>query len=278
MENASKKIAYVLLAIGCISMLVSLNGKVNKSTNQFHAPLCALKCYPISPNIPSNILSFYIEFDEPMQANPMAFQYVDLVVNGKIIDNAWRQRSYWINDFKTLVMMIHPGRVKHGIQSTYKDGRVFNAGDTAIIQLRPGLLTCSEKTNNGFSKRYAIAVEDKISPKVDSSSCLIQLNSASRYKISFNEKMDFGLLWKSLRLSDKNKRKIPFQLTSVDDKNWTVILDSNSYVCERIKLSTTVGDLAQNQLNRLFEMNSTMEFEAPYFIELYPFKNIRRSR
>ena len=226
------------------------------------------KMFPSKAEIPANILTFYIQFSAPMKPDPKAYEMVDIVdINGHITPHAWRQKSYWINHNKTLVLMIHPGRVKRGIQATEHLAPVFTAGKQVQLVVNRGLESAEGSLLNiSDTIHYLITQMDTNSPQLIRHSLkLPTVNSRSPLEFTFTEPMDYGLIykWFSLHL---NGKKIVGNLTSADDKTWLFTpaeeWQTGTYT---IKAGNKMGDYCHNQMDRLFEVGDEHEIQQTHY-------------
>jgi hypothetical protein len=97
--------------------------------------------FPLTEKIPSNILMFHIVFSEPMQPDITAFRKVFIYdEQGKQKDRVWREKSNWSADGRHLVLMIHPGRIKRGIQYHDKDEPLFEPGKRYRLVIAESLM------------------------------------------------------------------------------------------------------------------------------------------
>lgn len=148
--------------------------------------------FPRSNKIPKNILTFYVEFSEPMMEDESAFRYVNLYdENKEIIPHVWLNKSRWIND-KILMLMIHPGRVKRGIKYYDNLGDVFNIGTKYHLEITEKVKPLHKNSKvKPFIKEFEI-IEPKAScPKVLQKKFSIpRRNSKEKLKIAFDQPMD----------------------------------------------------------------------------------------
>jgi len=229
--------------------------------------------YPFADTIPYNALYFHIRFSQPMNENIYAFKSVKVFTdNGEEISNAWRQKSFWLDSGRLLVLMIHPGRVKNGIH--YK-GPLFNLGAYYTIKVTNEIADINgTKIAEGYSKRYFIAAEDRKTPEVrlDDAS-LPKHNTLDPVSIVFSEGVDNASVLAGIKLTDQQGNDVPcyirekrsdnvFNITPLH--NW----NKGNY---QLSLSGSVYDIAGNRLNRLFEITDINQIEADKKITVLKF-------
>lgn len=213
--------------------------------------------FPHTTNVSKNILTFYVEFNQPMEPNRSAYQFVDAInQKGDTLSDMWRQQSFWIQSNRTLVLMIHPGRVKNGIRATEMLADHFQTGDKITLVVNSGL-----KTQNGtvmttvFEKEYQLLDKDDHSPSIQfDSNFELKAGTVSSIPLQFSEPMDFGLLQKWVKISHDGT-PIEGVFESEDDMNWNFIpAESWPTGTITIEVHSKVGDLCHNQFDRLFEI------------------------
>src|SRR5690606_13322093 len=87
--------------------------------------------YPQNEKIPANILQFHLVFSQAVDADESAYQF--LIVkdeNGKVLPKMWREKAEWNHDRTIMSVMIHPGRIKRGIEYMGVDKTLFKEGNT----------------------------------------------------------------------------------------------------------------------------------------------------
>ena len=220
--------------------------------------------YPLTDTIPYNALYFHVRFNKRMYEDVNAFKFVKVFNDkGKEIKNAWRHKSFWLDDGKLLVLMIHPGRVKNGI---HYESPLFDLGQYYTIEVGGGLLDANGNPGPGkFSKRYFVSVEDREIPKVRVDSLHFPMaNTTQPISFIFSEGVDNASVLEGTTILDEKGNVVPcsvreqrsdriFAVTPV--KKW----EKGSY---RISLNGVIYDFAGNRLNRLFEITDVTQIEA----------------
>lgn len=88
--------------------------------------------YPNVPELPANVLRFYVEFSAPMNLkNP--FEYIGILnENGEKIKEPFveLEKGLWSPDRTRLTLLIHPGRIKRGVGPNLTIGEVFEEGNS----------------------------------------------------------------------------------------------------------------------------------------------------
>lgn len=232
--------------------------------------LLVQKVYPDTDSIAENSLTFYVEFSEKMKNDTRAYTHVDVVKeDGSIISLPWRQKSYWINNNKTLVLMIHPGRIKSEISSTAALEPVLKSGSK--LSLRIGTELKSVDGNvlaDSFLKDYTVSAKDTILPKIITTEIdPPSVNTRNVVAIQFSKEMDFGLVYKCFSLL-KEEAKVAGQITTDDGQRWFFTPDDKWTTGDyTIKIGNKIGDSCHNQINRRFETKDKTEMVKPYTLD-----------
>lgn len=222
----------------------------------------ALEFYPRCDTIPSNILFFHVRFSRPMQKDVKAYRYFKIYdEHDKLIDFTWRQKSYWMDSGRVLLLMIHPGRVKSGIH--YKEP-IFTSGKKYTIRLADTLkdADCRAVYLN-TQKLYTITAEDRTSPQMLSVTTNIAQGSFNPIYARFSEKMDYASTVSGIIIQDFKGIAVMCKIELVDGDSTVKITPLKKWVKGNYKITfdAPVSDLAANRINRLFEVTDIKEKE-----------------
>lgn len=218
--------------------------------------------YPLADTIPYNTLYFHVRFSEPMLADQHAYQYIKVFdEQGNERQRAWRQRSFWLDNGKLLVLMIHPGRVKNGI---HFESPLFDSGKRYTIEVSKDI-----KDINGnpvaasYSQSYYVKGEDRQTPMVS-----LEHNSYSIAKtkkaisITFSEGMDHASVIEGTKVYNRAGKEIPCDISNTIDSKYIITpklaWDGGAYTVE---VGGSVYDYAANRLNRPFEITDVNDIE-----------------
>ncbi len=86
--------------------------------------------YPGGETLPANLLKFYLHFDQAMREGREIFDQIHLkdAETGVSVKSPWRRQELWSDDAKRLILFIHPGRIKQGLQLRAEMGPVLEEG------------------------------------------------------------------------------------------------------------------------------------------------------
>jgi len=238
------------------------------------APLTYVESvFPASVEIPRNILFFHVQFSNTMLHDINGYENVRILdPSGKEIPTVWRQRSYWLEDQKILVLMVHPGKVKRGIDMEIP----FQIGKTYTLEVLPEMQDVYGRAMaKPYTHQFTIIAEDYEMPKVLFD--LIKLPKANSRKtliIPFSEGMDHSSIVDGVKIYTSEGEQVKGMFTwnetdqtfgFVPDEKWV----SGEY---QIVFEKKVCDFANNRLNRPFEMKAKEEVLKDQQVVTYSFK------
>lgn len=229
------------------------------------APLAEVtEIYPLGPRVPENILMFHVLFSEPMANDEMAFQKVKLLdEKGRVKERVWRERSYWTPDGKHLVLMVHPGRIKRGINYLEELGPVFVPGRNYTLLISDSLRDVhGRRAKRSHMVHYEITAADHGMPRVDEDRLTVpRSGTRDPLTLAFSERMDYGTLVSNMKVKDEAGNYIEGSIAkgSLESvwafsplNNW----ESKTYTLE---LGQETADLASNRLYKPFETKVLQE-------------------
>lgn len=218
--------------------------------------------YPLADTVPFNTLFFHVRFGQPMMADRLAYKHVKIYDEvGLERSNPWRQKSFWLDSNRLLVLMVHPGRVKNGI--TYM-GPLFDSGQSYTLTVDSGIRDMNgSPIEKSYSKSYYIKGEDRRTPKA--SLIIDQLppaNTLQPLTLAFDEGMDHASVIDGTTLVKKGK-SIDCSITAADNDYTFKIIPAKPWQKGNytITLKSSVYDFASNRINRLFEITDLKEME-----------------
>ena len=100
-------------------------------------PPKVLHVYPSASVLPANQLRFYLHFDRPMRGGKEIFTYLSLVDDaGREIEAPWLDDEIWDEKDNVLVLYIHPGRIKRGVELRESLGPVLRENQSYSLVVR----------------------------------------------------------------------------------------------------------------------------------------------
>lgn len=217
-------------------------------------PVSVFAMYPVTDILPYNQLYFHIRFSKPMVQDPQAWRYVTITNDrGETIPNAWRQRSYWLDSGRLLVLMIHPGRVKSGIHYL---GPLFDSGKDYHITVQ-GIRAVDGSVLATYTRSYHIAAPDRQCPSVYiDTTHLPHAGSIKSLTLHFSEQMDYASVWDGTRITDAHGHNLPCKIEPKPGGSDYILTPQSPWQHSNytLILKNAVYDLAGNRLDRLFEV------------------------
>src|SRR6266496_5930256 len=128
------------------------------------APPKVVKVYPTADVLPANHLRFYIYFDRPMRGGRELFQHLAILdEKGKEIDEPWLVDEIWDEESNCLILYIHPGRIKWGVELRELMGPVLYEKRSYALVVR-GAWTDLEgnKIGKDTIKKFRTTGEDRV--------------------------------------------------------------------------------------------------------------------
>src|SRR4051794_34521090 len=90
------------------------------------SPPKIVKIYPSADVLPANQLRFYIYFDRPMRGGKELFKHLAILDDqGNEIEEPWLVDEIWDEENNCLILYIHPGRIKWGVELRESMGPVL---------------------------------------------------------------------------------------------------------------------------------------------------------
>ncbi len=224
--------------------------------------------YPSADTLPENLLKFYIEFSDPMQAGH-ALEQLALVRNGKdTLSDVFLdlQPELWNKENTVLTVWLDPGRLKRDLQPNQKMGTPLQQGNWYQLVVRKGWRDAKgNPIAENFEKKFLVGTRDSLIPDYQSWRVVSPASrSRGHLVIDLFEPLDYLLLKNAIRVVDKDENIVVGEFTPgkneitllfYPDKDWK----AGDYVLE---IESRLEDLAGNNLNRLFDRDITKKENA----------------
>ena len=224
--------------------------------------------FPLTDRIPKNILIFHVRFNQQMLDDPQAFLHVKITDSkGEEKKMAWRHKSHWLDDSKVLVLMIHPGRIKRGIDYKKEElGDLFTIGESYTLEVTPEIKNQYHKPLlKTYTKRFTITPEDRKIPEIKFNQFQFPgANTLEPLTLTFSEGMDYASIFEEIKILDSKGQEISGSIAYtghdsifhyIPKKQW----EQTKY---EIKFGKLVADFAHNRLNSPFEIQSLDEIKT----------------
>lgn len=215
--------------------------------------------FPYSNKIPANTLLFYVEFDQFMEDEVLAWKHVKLIdAKGVEKKMPWRNKSYWVN-YNTLVLMVHPAYVKRGIESFKDEGELFTIGDKYTLLITPGIKDeAGRPIKKEFQKTFTITEPDRKMPELNYNAFKFpKIKTKEPVELVFSEGMDYVSILTGVKVYASDSVLVPGRISATgNDSIWKFIPEitwqNQTY---ELRFYKVVADFANNHLHRLFEIS-----------------------
>ncbi|MCI0637491.1 MAG: hypothetical protein L0Y70_00345 [Gemmataceae bacterium] len=128
------------------------------------APPKVVKIYPSADVLPANHLRFYIYFDRPMRGGAELFKHLAILdEKGKEIDEPWLIEEIWDEENNCLILYIHPGRIKWGVELRQLMGPVlFEKRNYQLVVRGEWTDLEGNKIGKDTIKKFRTTAEDRV--------------------------------------------------------------------------------------------------------------------
>jgi hypothetical protein len=198
---------------------------------------------PSGPEVPANLLRISIRFAAPVEG-PLLGKLSLMHANGQRIEEPFLEQELWSPSGKVLTIMMHPGRVKTGLNAREAMGPILSMGDDVALAIdgRP-------------IKRWSVGPTRGTGP-VASAWTLSEVHAGSREPlvVRLDGPID-GRDADYLAIADGQNRRVPghVQLTN-GETTWTFAprapWQAGAY---QLVARSTLEDAAGNRLGGHFE-------------------------
>jgi hypothetical protein len=224
------------------------------------SPPQVLKIYPTADVLPANHLRFYIYFDRPMRGGKELFQHLVLLdEKGKEIDEPWLVDEIWDEANNCLILFIHPGRIKWGVELRELMGPVLHDKRSYSLVVRGDWTDLDgNKIGRDTIKKFRTSAEDRV--RIDLSQWRLSAPKAGTREsvtLTIPKSIDYISLQTGLTVTDGKDDEVRGDATvGTDEKSWrftpTQPWQPDLY---RVHISPDLEDVAGNTPARPFDMD-----------------------
>jgi hypothetical protein len=224
--------------------------------------------YPSTDVLPANLLRFYVQFSRPMRETDVIFDRIRIIDDrGRVVVDPWRRAPLWNHDGTRLTLLIHPGRIKNGVNLNEDLGPVLDPERTYTLEIDakvvdaddvPMAKTFQKKFTTTKAVRSFVLAEDwkLTAPKQGTRDAL---------SLSFPRPLDHALLQRMVAVVGKDKRPIAGKVTvGKEEKSLTFVPAAPWQDAEyRVVVDPQLEDLAGNTPEQLFDVDNKAPEVAP---------------
>jgi len=225
-------------------------------------PATLMRWYPEADSVPANLLFFQLRFDRPMQADQGAWMKIAIREDkpgAERMPFAWRQRSYWLDSDRVLQVMVHPGRVKTGIDY---GGPLLFAGRSYIVEVDSGLVDAAGNTLPAqHPRRFSVVAKDEHIPAASVLTKRLTAGSRTAIELEFSEAMDYSGLLTGFSIKDPNGNPLVFDMQTDAGGRLCKLIPAQDWKPGnyKLELNEELRDLGANTLRRVFEVHDIRE-------------------
>lgn len=245
-----------------LQFMVRYVSKESVNYQKYHTPPAALeyanppkvlKVFPAADELPENILCFHVLFDRPMVTTVDAYKQARIYCNGEEVPLVWKHQAYWTQNNQLLVLMVHPGRVKRGIDYL---GKAFESGNTYTLVIAQDITDLKgRKITQSVEKEFRIVKADHRTPKVKKGGIVFpETTNIDPIDVTFSEAMDHACMVEGLEVIGPSGERVPVGVEWINDDRFRVVPQQNWVPGEyQVVFNKVVGDLSGNRFHKKFE-------------------------
>ena len=224
------------------------------------APPKVVKIYPSADVLPANHLRFYIYFDRPMRGGKELFKHLVILDDkGKEVDEPWLIDEIWDEDNNCLILFIHPGRIKWGVELRELMGPVLHEKRAYTLVVR-GAWTDLEgnKLGKDTIKKFRTTGEDRVRIELgDWKLTAPKAGTRDAVALTLSKSVDYRSLQTGLTVTNAKGQVIAGAIAiGKDEKSWRFTPTQPWQAGRhRVSVSPDLEDVAGNTPARPFDMN-----------------------
>jgi hypothetical protein len=228
-----------------------------------------LAVHPSLPELPSNLLRWYLEFSSPM-APGTALSHVHLMDEaGREVTGAFLalDQELWDPDRRRLTLLFDPGRVKRGIRTNLESGAPLIAGRRYRLIIDDTWIDgAGAALASGYEHAFAVLAADRRSPEPERWRLTVpSAESRADLRVAFGEPLDHALAGRMLSVYDGRGVVIGGSARLADgDSTWTfspaAAWTAGAYT---LHVDAALEDVAGNSIARLFDVDRRASSAPP---------------
>jgi hypothetical protein len=238
--------------------IISLDCDIPKPSSK--APPRVVKIYPTADVLPANLLRFYIYFDRPMRGGKQLFEHLAILDDkGKEVEEPWLVDEIWDEENDCLILFIHPGRIKWGVELRELMGPVLLEKRSYTLVVRGDWTDLQgNKLGKDTLKKFRTTAEDRVRIELKDwklSSPAVGTREAVR--LTFSNCLDERSLHTGLTIRDAKGQIVPGTIAiEQNEKSWR-FTPTRPWQAgpHRVVVSSDLEDVAGNTPDRPFDMD-----------------------
>jgi len=217
--------------------------------------------YPSAPELPENLLKFYLHFSAPMTTGDV-YRHIHLVDQaGMEVELPFLEigEELWNPERTRLTLLLDPGRIKRGVRPLEEVGSALLLEETMSLVIdRDWEDSNRQPLAEAYQRDFRVVASDRTA--LDPTTWEILLPAAGTREtltVNFGEPVDQALASRLLAVIDPDEDLVTGEVTLTDqEQRWNFTPDApwNSGR-HRLEIATTLEDLAGNKVGRVFDVD-----------------------
>ena len=218
--------------------------------------------------LPANHLRFYIQFDRPMRGGKELFKQLALLDDrGKEVEEPWLVDEIWDEATNTLILFIHPGRIKWGVELRESMGPVLVEKREYSLVVRGAWTDLDgNKIGKDVVKKFKTTAEDRVRIELGDWKVLAPFaGTREALSVTFPKSIDHRSLQTGLTVTDAKGQPIEGTIAiGPAEKTWRFSpKDAWRKGPHRLNVSPDLEDTAGNTPTRAFDVDITAPILRP---------------
>jgi hypothetical protein len=239
-------------------------------------PPKVIKIYPSADVLPANHLRFYIFFDRPMRGGTGLFKYLAILDDkGKEIDEPWLVDEIWDEENNCLILYIHPGRIKWGVELRELMGPVLVEKRSYTLVVKGDWTDLDgNKIGKDTIKKFRTTAEDRV--RIELAAWKVTApakGTRDALVLTLPKSIDYRSLQTGLTVVNAKGEIISGAIAiGKDEKSWRFTPKAPWQAGKfRVNVSPDLEDVAGNTPARPFDMDLLAPRQRPQKLQL-PFE------
>jgi hypothetical protein len=224
------------------------------------SPPRVVKILPSADVLPASLLRFYIYFDRPMRGGKELFEHLAILDDkGKEVEEPWLVDEIWDEEHHCLILFIHPGRIKWGVELRDLMGPVLYEKRSYTLVVR-GNWTDLEGNRLGkdVTKRFRTTPEDRARIELgDWKLTAPRAGTREALTLTLSKCLDYRSLQTGLTVADASGQILTGAITiGKDEKSWRFTPGRPWQAApHRVTVNADAEDVAGNTPSRPFDVD-----------------------
>jgi hypothetical protein len=246
----------------------------------YRVPMAAAKTpprvvmiYPTADVLPANQLRFYIHFDRPMRGGKELFKHLAILDDkGEEIEAPWLVDEIWDDENNCLILYIHPGRIKWGVDEREAMGPVLHEKRSYALAVRGEWTDLDgNKIGKDTIKKFRTTAEDRVRIELrDWKLTAPAAGTRDALTLTLPKSIDYRSLQSGLTVTGAKGKAVAGTIEiGKDEKLWrftpTEPWQAGAY---QVSVSPDLEDVAGNTPSRPFDMDLLTPRRVPQKLQL----------